>query len=565
MLSRLSEEIRLCHEHAADAQQKAEATTDPALKADFQEMERRWLTLARSYAFTESLGDFTEESSRKLDELDVAGSIGPDRDVARRLHEISTLLIQESDLDSLYHRILDAAIGLMASDRASMQMLDPERNELRLLAWKGFHPESAAFWEWVRIDSGSTCAAALSSGCRIIVPDVETSEFIVGTPDADEYRRSGIRAVQSTPLMSRSGRLLGMISTHWCEPHRPSERELRSLDVIARQAADLIERSLGERALRESEQRARELAAIVESSDDAIIGENLKGTITSWNGGAERLYGHAAAEAVGMPIQALIPPDRQHEEASIFERIERGERVAPYDTIRRRKDGGLIDVSVSVSPVRNLDGLVVGASKIARDITGRKRAEQRIAMLAREAEHRTRNVLAAVQTVVHLSQGDTPEGLKKAIEGRLQALANAHALFIQSRWVGADVLTLARQELAPYLKQPRHRVRIYGPEAPVQPKTAQALAIILHELTTNAAKYGALSARDGHLELNWVVVSERSLLLTWSETGCSTIAAPTHRGFGTQVMETLIKIDLGGELRFNWHPGGLVCEIEVQI
>ncbi len=272
MLSTLSEEIRLCHEHAVVARQKADATADPALKADFLEMERRWLILARSYAFTESLGNFTEENSRRRDKLDGAGPIGPDQDETRRLHEISTLLIQESDLDSLYHRILDAAIDLMASDRASMQMLDPERHELRLLAWKGFHPESAAFWEWVRIDSGSTCAAALSSGSRIIVPDIETSDLIVGTPDADEYRRSGIRAVQSTPLMSRSGRLLGMISTHWCDPHRPSERELRLLDVLARQAADLIERSLNERALRDSEQRARQLAAIVESSHDAIIG-----------------------------------------------------------------------------------------------------------------------------------------------------------------------------------------------------------------------------------------------------------------------------------------------------
>ena len=140
------------------------------------------------------------------------------------LHEISTLLIQESNLDSLYSRILDAAMSLMSSDMASMQLLDPERNQLRLLAWKGFHPQSAIFWEWVYLDSASTCGLALTAGSRVVVPDIETCDFMAGTPDLDEYRRSSIRAVQSTPLVSRFGQLLGMISTHWREPHQPTER-----------------------------------------------------------------------------------------------------------------------------------------------------------------------------------------------------------------------------------------------------------------------------------------------------------------------------------------------------
>jgi len=162
-----------------------------------------------------------------------------------------------------------------------MQIFRPELKELHLLAWRGFHPESAAFWERVRFDSASTCGLALSAGCRIIVPDVETCDFMAGTSDLDEYRRSEIGAVQSTPLISRSGQLLGMISTHWREPHQPTERDLRPLDVLARQAADLIERARTEAALRESEQQSRWLAAIVESSDDSIVSIDLDGTITS--------------------------------------------------------------------------------------------------------------------------------------------------------------------------------------------------------------------------------------------------------------------------------------------
>src|SRR5262249_41535094 len=122
-------------------------------------------------------------------------------------------------------------IGLMSADMASMQIFCPEQRELRLLAYRGFHPEPAAFWERVRLDSASSCGLALSAGCRVIVPDTETCDFMPGTADLAAYRRSGIRAVQSTPLTSRSGQLLGMISTHWQEPYQPTERALRLLDV----------------------------------------------------------------------------------------------------------------------------------------------------------------------------------------------------------------------------------------------------------------------------------------------------------------------------------------------
>ena len=261
MLEQLSEQVRLCHERASDAKERADATNDPVIKAEYLAQEKRWLTLARSHGFTESLEDFTTANSKQRRTFDEhlrqsSASVakvrknldGPD-DILQ-LHEISTSLIQEGDLGSLYNSFLDAAIGLMSSDMASMQLLDPEHNQLRLLAWKGFHPQSAIFWERVCFDSASTCGLALSVGCRVMVPDIETCDFMAGTADLDEYRRSNIRAVQSTPLVSRSGQLLGMISTHWREPHQPTERALQRLDVLARQAADLVERSRTVRAAR---------------------------------------------------------------------------------------------------------------------------------------------------------------------------------------------------------------------------------------------------------------------------------------------------------------------------
>lgn len=318
-------------------------------------------------------------------------------------------------------------------------------------------------------------------------------------------------------------------------------------------------------ALRDSEERARQLAAIVESSDDSIVGTDLKRCVTSWNRGAERLFGYAAAEAVGMPIATIVPEDRREEELAIFQRFQSGERVEPYDTLRRHKDGHLVDVSLSVSPIRSLDGQIVGACSVTRDITERKRNEERIAMLAREAEHRTKNVLQAVQTVVHLSHAAAPHELKRVIQGRIQALANAHGLLAQTRWVTADLAELARQELAPYLEQDRPRAIIDGPHVPVPPKAAQAIAIVLHELTMNAAKYGALSEINGRVAIKWLRLSDSRLLLIWTETGGPVIIRPTRQGFGMQVMEALTKLDLGGVLRFDWRPEGLICQIEIQL
>jgi PAS domain S-box-containing protein len=482
-----------------------------------------------------------------------------------QLHEISTLLIQEGNLDALYHRILDAAMIVMSSDMASVQLLDPERNQLQLLTWKGFHPQSAVFWEWVHFHSTTTCGLASSSGCRVVVPDIETYDSMAGTPDLDEYRRSNIRAVQSTPLVSRSGQLLGMISTHWREPHQPTDPALRRLDVVARQAADLIERSRAEAALRETNNQLRWLASIVECSDDAIISKTLDGIITSWNKSAERVFGYTAEEVIGKPITILIPSDRQHEEPVILERLRRGERIEQFETVRQRKDGSLIMISLTVSPVTNAEGNILGASKIARDITERKRSEEQIVTLAREAEHRARNVLASVQAAVHLSRSDTPEGLKRTIEGRIQALANVHRLFVESRWAGAELHSLVNEELAAYRRDGERRARIDGPKLLMRPDVAQAVAVALHELATNAAKYGALSIAEGHVRVEWSRASDGRLILRWTETGGPPGKPPTHQGFGTRVMDSMIRGQLKGEMHFDWRAEGLACAIVLPV
>jgi PAS domain S-box-containing protein len=321
---------------------------------------------------------------------------------------------------------------------------------------------------------------------------------------------------------------------------------------------DVTERKVAEDA-------AFRLAAIVESSDDAIVGKNLDGIITSWNAGAERVFGYVAEEIIGKPITTLIPPDYRKEEEAIIERIRRGQRVEHFETVRQRKHGSLIDVSMTISPAKNARGKIIGASKIARDITERKRSEAQFVNLAREAEHRTKNILATVQAAVHLSRASTPDALKQLIQGRVNALAKVHALFAESLWTGAQLLSLVTQELLPYCNGREERIRISGPAVMLEPSAAQAIAISVHELATNAAKYGSLSAPDGDVEVTWSRTEGGRLSLRWTESGGPSVAPPTRRGFGTRIVENMIGGQPGGKVRFDWRAPGLTCEIALSL
>jgi PAS domain S-box-containing protein len=335
-------------------------------------------------------------------------------------------------------------------------------------------------------------------------------------------------------------------------------------DAVLEVNRDVTAQRQIEAALHESEQRLRYLASIVESSDDAIVSKNLDGIITSWNAGAERVFGYSALEAVGQPITIVIPPERRHEEPEILARIRRGGRVDHFETVRSRKDGESIAVSLTISPVRNLKGEIVGASKIARDITEQKRSRERISTLAREAEHRSKNMLANVQAVVNLSKADTVDGLKKAIEGRINALANVHSLFVETRWIGAELATIAKQELSPYAAASKSRVAIDGPLVLLAPDAAQAVAICLHELATNAVKYGSLSVGTGRLDLTWSHEADGTLILRWTETGGPDVKEPTRRGFGARVIDQMIA-QLDGKTRLDWRAQGLACEIILKV
>ena len=437
------------------------------------------------------------------------------------------------------------------------------------------------------------------------------------------------------------------------------------------------------------------LAAIVESSDDAIVSKSLDGIITSWNPAAERLFGYTAQEMIGRPIAILAAPDHESEMPAILERIRRGEKVEHFETVRRRKDGGLVDISLTVSPIRDQSGRIVGASKIARDISQHKRAEQallesearfrnlantvpdivwtaaadgtitfvndrwfhfcglppggttrdwpapqlhpddrercveqwhqalreetryeieariqrhdgeyrwfliravpvwsaggRIATwigsttdihdrrqaeehqrrLTAELSHRVKNMLAVVQVLAERSgsRATSVEECLEAFRGRLQALSAAHNTLLAGDWKWASLASLVQTALEPYLGEP-DRVRLDIRDLRLEPDAAFTLALGLHELATNAAKYGALSSPTGQLSLMAHAHSGdkgEELRIVWQEKGGPAVEAPAVAGFGTTMLSQAIEYQHQGRAEMDWRREGLVCRLTLPL
>jgi two-component system, chemotaxis family, CheB/CheR fusion protein len=314
-----------------------------------------------------------------------------------------------------------------------------------------------------------------------------------------------------------------------------------------------------------AEEYAQRLALIVESSDDAIIAKDIDGIITTWNRGAERLFGYAPKEAIGKPITILIPPDRLDEEHEIISRIRRGDRVDHYETVRQCKDESLLDISLTVSPIKDANGKVIGASKIARDITERRRAQEQQKLLIGEIQHRIKNTLATVQAIATQTLRSAPNECD-AFVARLHALAAAHDLLKDDNWREAALADLVGQALYPFQEEHRERFLIDGPDGILlDAQKASLLVMVLHELATNAVKYGALSNEKGQVRLEWELLqnsSPKRFRLCWQESGGPPVAPPKQQGFGSFLIERTFHEPLG-QARLHFEPRGLACSIEI--
>jgi PAS domain S-box-containing protein len=324
------------------------------------------------------------------------------------LYEFTAALQHSSQPDEVCASAVAAIFRALCCDRASILLFD-NSGVMKFVEWRGL---SDAYREAVEGHSPWTPDA--TDPAPICIDDVESCEL----PDSlkNTVRQEGIAAFAFIPITA-NGRLLGKFMTYYDKPHAFADAESDLALTIARQLGFALERL-------SAEQAAQQLVAIVESSHDAIVSKDLNGVISTWNKGAERLFGYTAGEAVGRPVTILIPPDRLKEEPEILARIRRGERVDHFETVRRHKDGRLIDISLTISPVRDGRGRIIGASKIARDITERKDAAAKL----QESERRLKELLSAIPAAIYTTdaQGKITYFNEKAVElaGRTPTLGS---------------------------------------------------------------------------------------------------------------------------------------------
>ncbi|WP_352816761.1 PAS domain S-box protein [Mesorhizobium sp. M0435] len=311
------------------------------------------------------------------------------------------------------------------------------------------------------------------------------------------------------------------------------------------------------------------LAAIVESSMDAIVSKDLNGIITSWNDAAQRLFGYTPAEAIGRPVTILIPPDHLDEEAMIISRIRAGERIPSYETIRQRKDGTLVPVSLTISPIRDGIGRIIGASKIARDISPHKESERRIRTLMREVNHRVKNQYSVIVSMIRETSklAETPEAFLSQVRERIMALSESHDLLVDAEWRGATIGELIHAQTKAFATQAR--LSMSGPMIMLQPNAVQYLGIAFHELATNSVKHGALSRHDGRVEVEWTVMpaadGSDGFRLVWRELDGPLVDENTRRGFGTVVLKRVTPQALSGTGRLEFDRSGITWTLEAPL
>lgn len=315
---------------------------------------------------------------------------------------------------------------------------------------------------------------------------------------------------------------------------------------------DITEQKLDQREL------AR-LAAIVYAANDAMFSSSPNGIILNWNPAAETLFQYLESEAVGRSLATLFPNEKSGEYESLFDDLHRGES-SRLETELLRKDGALIAVSISVAPIRGGDE-TIAASITIEDISERKRSEARQLLMNRELAHRVKNSLAVIQAMARhtLRSSPSPEAFASAFEGRLQALATSHNLLTASHWEGADLRGLVSEQLA-LSGAGSTRLKLRGKSVKLPPGTATSLGLVLHELATNAVKYGAFSNAKGRVEISWTVKgtgNDRLLHLDWREIGGPPVSEPGEKGFGSTLIE------YSGNVTQHFNVDGLCCSVEM--
>jgi PAS domain S-box-containing protein len=303
---------------------------------------------------------------------------------------------------------------------------------------------------------------------------------------------------------------------------------------------------------------------LLEALPAAIYTTDASGRITFFNQACVEFAGRSPKIGdMWCVTWKLLWPDGtplRHEDCPMAVALKENRAVRNIEAVAERPDGSRICFMPYPTPLRDDSGRLIGAVNMLVDITIRKQAEERMMLLTREVDHRSNNLLAVIQAMLRLTRADSAEEFQAAFQGRLSALANVQRLFSVSRWTGASIKTIIEEELKPYAASDAKRVSMAGADIRLPSTLAQAIAVAVHELATNAAKHGSLSGPSGRIEISWQTDAADNLVLNWAESDGPVVAEPRRRGFGVDAIDGLVRT-LSGTVARRWKPEGLICEM----
>ncbi len=471
-----------------------------------------------------------------------------------------------ASLAEVLHLLVESIEAVKPEMLGSVLVLDRDGRHLRL----GAAPSLPEFYnravDGIEIGPAvGSCGTCAHTGERVIVEDVDSHPFWADF--RDPARRAGLRACWSHPITSSSGRIMGTFAMYYREPRRPDPSDLELITFAAYVAGIAIERKQTEEALRASEEHFR---VLVESAPVCIHEVGRDGRLLSVNRAGLRMIGPLdPSEILGKPFLECVAAGDRARVQGLIEGALAGRPAEFAFTLARQGEPRIL--AASLVPLRDGSGSVTKAIGVTQDVTERRLAERRQALMVQELDHRVKNNLAAVLSIAEqtASAAESLPEFEAAFRGRVRSMAIAHEMLARASWGGVELYAMLRRVLEPYRRGDPNRIEITGPMFTLPARVATPICMAIHELVVNAVKYGALSRDRGRVQVSWTRQKngggEEQLRLAWSEAGGPPVVSPRRRGRGTRLIERMIAYQLHGESAIEFPPEGVRCRIDVPV
>ena len=525
--------------------------------------------LQRLELYQRRTADFVERFNADEALRESNAKLAAETKAMERFYEAGLRLWEAKSLQEGLDATLASTIDLLGADMGAIQLLDSGSKSLRIVAHRGFKQEFLDYFREVPTEQDSAFGRALRSSKSVVIEDTELDL----SPQFRSIRRAAdYRAFVAAPLVNRRGTLLGMLSAHFRVPHRPNDLELQWLELYRRRAADFIQRIAAQEALRESEERLRlalETAHLATWDHDAATGAHV------WNDEFYRIFGYEVGEIEASQAawaDRIHPDDRAAAEAVVTNADQ--EHADYVNEFRVLRPDGTVRWVRARGRYLHYDGGTQRSIGLVEDITEARKQVATQRVLVAELQHRTRNLMAVVQAIAHQTgeHVDNFAEFEDRFHHRLQALSRVQSLLSRPDDEPITLGALVAMEfdaLGP--DAIGDKINYGGPETPLRKSAVEMLALGIHELLTNAIKYGALASPTGRLSVNWWIdeaLPDRRLVLEWKEQGLAQLPQPAdseRRGYGRRLIEEALPYSLSAETKFELSVDSLYCRISLPL